>query len=149
MQSEWHILHRIEVSNLINLLREHETNTITRNVMRYNNRDDLLNLNFILKIQIFSEVYLPSRTSMIMRFFGKIVGVGRGKSSKPNPSKVSQVQLGGLGVLYAAPVGGVLGQSPLTKIVSLSKVPQIGLKSIHIWWYSSSFCSSIFLMFFL
>ena len=36
------------------------------NAMRYNNRDDLLQLSFILKISIFSEVYAkPSRTSMM------------------------------------------------------------------------------------
>ena len=34
--------------------------------MRYNNRDDLLQLSFILKISIFSEVYTkPSRTTMM------------------------------------------------------------------------------------
>ena len=58
MEGEWHTPHRIEeVSNLIILLREYKINTITRNVMRCNNRDDLLNLSFILKIPIFSEVY--------------------------------------------------------------------------------------------
>ena len=32
MEGEWHTLHRIEeVSNLISLLREYKTNTITRN----------------------------------------------------------------------------------------------------------------------
>ena len=70
MEGEWHTLHRIEeVSNLISLLRECETSTITRNAMRCNNCDDLLNLSFILKIPIFSEVYLPSRTYMVQHFF--------------------------------------------------------------------------------
>ena len=51
MEREWHTLHRIEeASNLISLFRDQETNTITRNAMRCNNHDDLLNLSFILKI---------------------------------------------------------------------------------------------------
>ena len=51
MEGEWHTLHRVEeVPNLISLFRDQETNTITRNAMRCNNRDDLLNLSFILKI---------------------------------------------------------------------------------------------------
>ena len=114
MEGEWHTLHRIkEVSNLINFLREYETNTITRNAIRCNNRNDLLNLSFILKFPIFSEVSLPSRTYMVQRFFCKNrqwvltqgviqknnLGVGRSESSKANPSEVSRVQLGGLGVL--------------------------------------------------
>ena len=46
MEGEWHTLHRIEEeSNLISLLREYETNTITRNAMRCNNHYDLLNLS--------------------------------------------------------------------------------------------------------
>ena len=46
MEGEWHTLHRIEeVSNLINLLREYEANTITRNAMCCNNCYDLLNLS--------------------------------------------------------------------------------------------------------
>ena len=50
MEGEWQTLHRIEeVSNLISLLRGCETYAITRNAMR-----------FILKIPIFSVVYLPS-----------------------------------------------------------------------------------------
>ena len=71
--------------------------------MRCNNRDDLLNLSFVLKIQIFSEVFLPSRTYMMQRFFcenrqweltqGVIqesnFGVGSSESGKPNPSEVS------------------------------------------------------------
>ena len=70
MEGEWHILYRIEeVSNLINFLREYETNTITRNAMRCNNRDDLLNLSFILEIPIFSEVFLPNSVHMVQRFF--------------------------------------------------------------------------------
>ena len=72
MEGEWHTSHRIEeVSNLIILLREYKINTITRNVMRCNNRDDLLNLSFILKIPIFSEVYWPSQTSMMQCFFSE------------------------------------------------------------------------------
>ena len=52
MEGEWHALHRAEeVSNLISFLLQYETNTITRNAMRCNNRDYLLNLSFILKIQ--------------------------------------------------------------------------------------------------
>ena len=35
------------------------------NAMRYNNLDDLLQLSFTLKISIFSEVSIPSRTSMM------------------------------------------------------------------------------------
>ena len=63
-------LHRIEeISTLISLLWEYETNAITRNAMLCNNRDGLLNLSFILKIPIFSEVYLASRTYMVQRFF--------------------------------------------------------------------------------
>ena len=70
MEGEWHTLHRIEeVSNLISLLRECEASTITRNAMRCNNCDDLLNLSFILKIPIFSEVYLPSPKYMVKHFF--------------------------------------------------------------------------------
>ena len=71
--------------------------------MRCKNRDVLLNLSFILKIPIFSEVYLPSWTYMVQRFFcrnrqwvltqgvkqGNNLGVGRGECSKPNPSEVS------------------------------------------------------------
>ena len=104
MEVEWHTLHRIEeVSNLISFLREYETNTITRNAMRCNNGDDLFNFRFILKISIFSEVFLPSRIFMVQRFFCENrqwvlterviqennLGVGRGESSKPNPSKVN------------------------------------------------------------
>ena len=37
-----------------------------RNAARYNNSDDLANHSFILKVLIYSEVYLePSRTSLI------------------------------------------------------------------------------------
>ena len=78
--------------------------------MRCKNRDVLLNLSFILKIPIFSEVYLPSWTYMVQRFFcrnrqwvltqgvkqGNNLGVGRGECSKPNPSEVSQLHLGSL-----------------------------------------------------
>ena len=82
MKGEWHTLHRIEeVSNLIGLLREYEANTISRNAMRCNNRYDFLNLSFILKIPIFSKVYLPSRTYMVQLFLRKLfVGFSR-KSS--------------------------------------------------------------------
>ena len=77
MKGEWHILYRIEeVSNLINFLREYETNTITRNAMRCNNRDDLLNLSFTLEIPIFSEVFLPKRIYMVQRFFLRKSSVG-------------------------------------------------------------------------
>ena len=39
---------------------------LQENAIRYNNRDDLLQLSFTLKISIFSEVYIkPSRTSMM------------------------------------------------------------------------------------
>ena len=70
MEGEWHTLHRTEeVSNLISLLREYETNNITRNTMHCNNCDDLLYLSFILKIPIFSEVYLPGETYMVQRVF--------------------------------------------------------------------------------
>ena len=70
MEGEWHTLHRTEeVSNLISFLREYETNNITRNTMRCNNCDDLLYLSFILKIPIFSEVYLPGETYMVQRVF--------------------------------------------------------------------------------
>ena len=73
MEGEWHTLHRIEeVSNLISLLRECEASTITRNAMRCNNCDDLLNRSFILKIPIFSEVSLPCETYMVKRFFAQI-----------------------------------------------------------------------------
>ena len=72
MEGEQHTLHRIEeVSNLISLLQEYETNTLIRNAS--NNRDDLLNLSFILKVPIFSEIYLPSRTYMVQHSFSKIV----------------------------------------------------------------------------
>ena len=54
MEGEWHRLHRIEeVSNLISLLQVDEENTLIKNAMRFNSRDDLLNLSFILKIPIF------------------------------------------------------------------------------------------------
>ena len=44
----------------------------TRNAAHFNNRDDLVNLSFILKVLVFSEVYLePSRTSM-MKLFANI-----------------------------------------------------------------------------
>ena len=44
----------------------------TRNATRCNNRDDLANFSFILKVSMFSEVYLePSRTSM-MKLLAKI-----------------------------------------------------------------------------
>ena len=101
MEGEWHTLHRIEeVLNLICFLRKFETNTITRTAMRCSNRDDLLNLSFILRIPIFSEVFLPSRIYMLQRLFcencqwvltQKVIqennlGVGRGKSSKPKRS---------------------------------------------------------------
>ena len=74
MEGEWYTLHRIEeVSDLISLLHEYETNNLTRNAKCCNNRDDLLYLCFILKISIFPEVYLPSRTYMVQRFLAKIV----------------------------------------------------------------------------
>ena len=44
--------------------------------MRCKNRDVLLNLSFILKIPIFSEVYLPSWTYMVQRFFLQKSSVG-------------------------------------------------------------------------
>ena len=70
MEGESHTLHRIkEVSNLIGFLREYETNTITRNAMPCNNCNDLLNLSFILKIPIFLEVFLLSRTYIVQRCF--------------------------------------------------------------------------------
>ena len=66
MEIEWHTLHRIKaVSNLISFWRECERNTITRNAMSCNNRDDLLNLSLILKNPIFSEVFLPIGTYML------------------------------------------------------------------------------------
>ena len=72
MEGECHTLHRIEeVSNSISLLRKYEGNTITRNAMCCNNRYDLLNLSFILKIPTFSKVYLLSRTYMMQRFLRK------------------------------------------------------------------------------
>ena len=75
MESEWHTLHRIEeLSNFITFLREYETNTITRNGMRCNNRDNLLKRSFILKIPTSSEVFLSSRTNInATRLFAKIV----------------------------------------------------------------------------
>ena len=75
MESEWHTLHRIEeLSNFITFLREYETNTIPRNGMRCNNRDNLLKLSFILKIPTSSEVFLSSRTIInATRLFVKIV----------------------------------------------------------------------------
>ena len=68
--------------------------------MRCHNRDDLLNLSFILKIPIFSEVFLPSQIYMVQRIFCKNrqwdltqrviqesnLGVSRGESSKLNPT---------------------------------------------------------------
>ena len=104
MEEEWHTLHRIEeVSNLIGFLREYEANTITRNNMRYNNRNGLFNLSFILKIPTFSLVFLSSRIYMMPRFClrkssvgfnpgvvqKKNLGVGRGETTKPNPNEVS------------------------------------------------------------
>ena len=82
MEGEYHTLHRIEeVSNSISLLRKYEGNTITRNAMRCNNRYDLLNLSFILKIPTFSKVYLPTRTYMVQLFLRKsLVGFSQ-KSS--------------------------------------------------------------------
>ena len=72
MEGERHTLHRIEeVSNLISLLREYKGNTITTNAVCCNNRYDLLNLSFILKIPTFSKVYLLSRTYMVQRFLRK------------------------------------------------------------------------------
>ena len=65
-----------EVSNLINLLQEYEINALIRNAMRCNNRDNLLNLSFILKIQILWEVYLLSRTYMVQHFFLRKSSVG-------------------------------------------------------------------------
>ena len=75
MESEWHTLHRVEeLSNFISFVREYETNTITRNGMRCNNRDNLLKLSFILKIPTSSEVFLSSRTNInATRLFAKIV----------------------------------------------------------------------------
>ena len=104
MEGGWHKFHCVEeVSNLISFLRECETSAITRNAIRCNNHNDLLNLSFVLKTPIFSQLYLPSRTDMVQHFFcenchwlltqGIIqennLRVGRGESSKPNPSEVS------------------------------------------------------------
>ena len=82
MEGECHTLHRIEeVSNSISLLRKYEGNTITRFAMRCNNRYDLPNLSFILKIPTFSKLYLPSRTYMVQLFLRKsLVGFSQ-KSS--------------------------------------------------------------------
>ena len=42
---------------------------ITRNAARYNNRSDLVNYSFILKVSVFSEAYLePSGPSLINLF---------------------------------------------------------------------------------
>ena len=80
MAGEWHTLHRIEqVSNLIRLLREYETNTLRKNAIVCSNCDDLLNLSFILKIPIFSETYLPSRTKWCSVFLRKSSGGNTGK----------------------------------------------------------------------
>ena len=69
-EGEWYTLHCIgEVSNL---LPEYKTNTITRSAACCNNRDDLLNLNLILKIAIFSEVYLEPSRHIWRNFFAKI-----------------------------------------------------------------------------
>ena len=69
MEDEWHASHCIkEESNLISFLREYETNTTIRNVMRRNNRYDLLNFSSILKIP---TLYLPSRTYMVQPFLRK------------------------------------------------------------------------------
>ena len=104
--------------------------------MRYNSRDELLYLNFILKIPIFSEMYLPSRTYMVQHLFSENrqwvltlgliqennLGIGRGGSSKPNPSEVSEVQLVGLGGAVSCPSQGCFGAEPPYKIIWLSKV---------------------------
>ena len=133
MEGEQHTLHRIkEVSNLISFLREYETNTMARNAIRCSNRDDLLNFSFILKISIFSEVFQPSRTYMVQRFFCENfqwvlmqrvihennLRVGRGEASKPNPSKVNQAQLGGLGggCCKLPQLGVIWSGSPLQKL---------------------------------
>ena len=71
MKGEWHILYRIEeVSNLINFLREYETNTITRNAMRCNNRDDLLHLG---NSNLFRGVFTQTNIYGAALFFAKIV----------------------------------------------------------------------------
>ena len=104
--------------------------------MRYNNRDDLLYLNLMLNIPVFSEMYLPSRTCMVQRLFSENrqwvltqgviqennLGVGRDESSKPNPSEVSEVQLVGLGGAVSCPSQGCFGAEPPYKIIWLSKV---------------------------
>ena len=79
MEGEWHTSHCIkEESNLISFLREYKANTTIRNVMRRNNRYDLLNFSSILKIP---TLYLPSRTYMVQPFFVKIVSWSFAKKS--------------------------------------------------------------------
>ena len=107
----------------ISLLREYEANAIKINVMCCNSRSDLHNVSFILKIPIFSELYLRSRIYMVHCFFSKNIlilgviqennlGVGRSESSKPSQCKVSYVQLGGLASAVSCPSQGSFGAEP-------------------------------------
>ena len=69
MEGEWHTLHRIEeVSNLISLLRECETNTITRNAMRCNNRH-LENSNLFRGVFTKSNIYSAALFAQIVSGF--------------------------------------------------------------------------------
>ena len=53
-------------SGEVNPKKEHKITTKTRNAMRCNNRDDLLQLSFTLKVSVFSGAYIQaSRRSMM------------------------------------------------------------------------------------
>ena len=87
-----------------------------------------------IKASIFLEVVLAIETGVLQE---NIFEAYRGEPSKSITSKGCQVKPGGLEDAVSCPSGGVLGQSPLTKIYFLRPI-----KSIQIWWFSSSFFSS-------
>ena len=62
---------------LESLLQSLETNQIsqtrdTRNAVRYNNHDDLVNLSFILKVSVFLGMCLEPHQTSMMKLSAKI-----------------------------------------------------------------------------
>ena len=78
MEGEWHTLHRIEeVSNLISLLREYKTNTITRNGVQQS-RWFTLSLLHLENFNLFRGVFAWSNIYSAALFLRKSSGFNPG-----------------------------------------------------------------------
>ena len=82
MEGEWHTLHRIEeVSNLISLLREYKTNTITRNGVQQS-RWFTLSLLHLENFNLFRGVFAWSNIYSAALFLRKSSGFNPGGDTR-------------------------------------------------------------------